>query len=72
MINVGCPTAPGSGAYYSNPSALESTFIFGQQNNDAPPPYPGPPARFCSQCDASQQDLSAKFCSSCGKSFNKN
>ncbi len=68
MIDIGRPSAPGSGAYYSN----ESAFLVEQQNNYSPPPYSGQSTGYCSQCGAIRQDLSARFCSSCGKSFNKN
>ncbi len=63
--------APGSGAHYSNQAAPESTLLSERQNNSMPPPYSGPYDRFCSQCGATRQDLSVKFCSSCGHSFNK-
>ncbi|CAF4312969.1 unnamed protein product, partial [Adineta steineri] len=42
-----------------------------QQDNYAPPAYSIPVSTVCSQCNALRQDLSAKFCSTCGHSFNR-
>jgi len=71
VIDIGHSSPSGSGAFYSNQGNTESTFLVGQQNNYAPPPYSSSSTGFCSQCGASRPDLSAKFCSSCGHSFNK-
>ncbi len=71
MIDIGRSSASGSGAFYSNQGNNESTFLVGQQNNYAPPPYSSQSNGFCSKCSAPRQDLSARFCSSCGQAFNK-
>ncbi|CAF3532383.1 unnamed protein product [Rotaria sp. Silwood1] len=49
----------------SEPAALSE-----RQNNDAPPPYSPQSAGFCSQYGKARQDVTAKFCSSCGRAFN--
>lgn len=41
------------------------------QNTMPPPPYPGTPIEFCTQCGVSRSSLAANFCSSCGYAFNK-
>jgi len=71
VIDIGRSVAPGSGVYYSNQVAAETTSVFGRQNNYPPPPYSGQSATigFCSRCNAPRQDFIAKFCPSCGNSF---
>ncbi|CAF1408593.1 unnamed protein product [Adineta steineri] len=71
VIDIGRSIAPGSVAYYPNQVASDQTIAFGEQSNDAPPPYPGQSARFCSQCSTPRQAPTSQFCSSCGHSFNK-
>ncbi|CAF3730881.1 unnamed protein product [Rotaria sp. Silwood1] len=56
--------------HYSNKVAPQSTSYFGRQDNFAPPPYSIQMAGFCSRCGVARQDLTAKYCSSCGHSFN--
>ncbi|CAF3913388.1 unnamed protein product [Adineta steineri] len=44
-----------------------STF---NQQNSIPPPYSGQPVgRFCSQCGTPRQNLTVKFCPTCGQAF---
>lgn len=59
-----------SANYYSYQYAPDPAHHFEQQNNDAPPAYPGQSGYFCSQCGTVRQDLTAKVCSSCGQSLN--
>ncbi|CAF1524635.1 unnamed protein product, partial [Adineta steineri] len=52
-----------------NQVAPQPVSTFNQQNS-IPPPYPGQPVgRFCSQCGTPRQNLTAKFCPSCGQAF---
>jgi len=67
VIDIGHSSGSASGVYYPN----QSTFPVGNQNVYAPPSYSSSSTGFCSQCRAPRQDLTAKFCSSCGQSFNK-
>ncbi|CAF3067787.1 unnamed protein product [Rotaria sp. Silwood2] len=55
---------------YSNKVAPEPTSYFGRQDYFAPPAYSVQTAGFCSRCGVARQDLTAKYCSSCGHSFN--
>ncbi len=71
VIDIGRSTVPGNDIYYTNQGANESRVFFGQQDNFAPPPYSGQSTGFCPHCGVSRHDLTAKFCSSCGQSFNK-
>ncbi len=73
MIDIGRIHVVESGntVYYSNQVASEPTVFFGQQDNYAPPPYPGQSTGFCSQCGVARQGLTAKFCSSCGQLYSK-
>jgi hypothetical protein len=73
VIDIGRTGVVGNGSavYCSNQVASEPTVFFGQQDNYAPPPYPGLSTGFCSQCGVARQGLTAKFCSSCGQLFNK-
>ncbi|CAF2992297.1 unnamed protein product [Rotaria sp. Silwood2] len=71
VIDIGRSTAPESVVYYSNQDGVNSTSVIGRHNNMTPPPYSAQSAiEFCSRCGASRQDLTSKFCSSCGQSFN--
>ncbi len=71
MIDIGRSTATGNQTYYPNQGTNESISFFGQQVDYAPPSYPGQSTGFCPQCGTPRQDLTAKFCSSCGHAFNK-
>jgi hypothetical protein len=73
VIDIGHSVPPGNEnrIHYSNRVAPEPTVFFGEKDNSLSPPYSGQSARFCSQCAAPRQDLTAKYCSSCGQSFNK-
>jgi hypothetical protein len=57
--------------YQSNQVASESASFFGRYDNYPPPAYSGQSTGLCSQCSTPRQDFIAKFCSSCGHSFNK-
>ncbi|CAF1592641.1 unnamed protein product [Rotaria sp. Silwood1] len=74
IIEIGHPMAPGSGnvPYQFNQMVPESTSYFPQQNNmPFPPPYYDQSAAgFCSHCGVPRQNITAKFCSSCGQLFN--
>ncbi|CAF2750373.1 unnamed protein product [Rotaria sp. Silwood2] len=71
VIDIGRSTTPGSVIYYSNPNAPDPTSVIERHNSAAPPPYSDQSAaELCSQCGASRQDLTGKFCSSCGQAFN--
>ncbi len=54
----------------------QATLYYQPQNNILPPPppppaYPGGSTGFCPQCGALRSDPRARFCSSCGQTFNK-
>ncbi|CAF0953832.1 unnamed protein product [Adineta steineri] len=71
VIDIGRSTTPGSVVYYSNQAAPDLTSVTGRHNNTLPPPYSDQLAiEICSHCGASRQDLTGKFCSSCGYPFN--
>ncbi|CAF0986630.1 unnamed protein product [Adineta steineri] len=57
--------------HYSSKVAPAPMSVSGQQDNYAPPAYSLPVSTVCSQCSALRQDLSAKFCSTCGHSFDR-
>ncbi|UJR24610.1 hypothetical protein I4U23_005985 [Adineta vaga] len=71
VIDIGHSIAPTSVSYHSNQVAPDPTIVFGGQSNYAPPPYSGQPASYCPQCNVLRNDLTSRFCSSCGYSFNK-
>jgi hypothetical protein len=71
VIDIGRPDIPENGTHSSNQVVSVSAILSEQQGESAPPPYPGQPAGFCSQCGAPRQDITAKFCSSCSHSLNK-
>ncbi|CAF3646357.1 unnamed protein product [Rotaria sp. Silwood1] len=56
--------------YQSNQHLPDRTLYYQQEDNNAPPPYSYPSAPYCSYCNVPRQDLSAKYCSSCGNSLN--
>ncbi|CAF1240337.1 unnamed protein product [Rotaria sordida] len=72
VIEIGNPAVPGSGyaTYQFNQVAPQSTSIFSEQNNMPPPYYHQSVAGFCSHCGIPRPNITAKFCSSCGHSFN--
>ncbi|CAF1487431.1 unnamed protein product [Rotaria sordida] len=71
VIDIGRSTASESVVYHSNKDAIDPTSVIGRHNNTAPPPYSNQSAiEFCSRCGALRQDLTGKFCASCGQSFN--
>ncbi|CAF0760513.1 unnamed protein product [Adineta steineri] len=71
MIDIGnsvVPTNQNIPSQY-NQVAPRPVSTFNQQNG-IPPPYSGQPVgRFCSQCGTPRQNLTAKFCPSCGQAF---
>lgn len=70
MIRTG-PPARRRGNHRSNQHVNESSYLIEQQNNNSPPPpYSTSVIRFRTQCGLARQDLSVKFCSSCGQAFN--
>jgi hypothetical protein len=71
MIDIGRSDVPGSGVSYSNQGGPAPPLIFEHQDNFAPPPYSSQPTGFCSQCRAPLQDLTAKFCPTCGYPVNQ-
>ncbi|CAF1145213.1 unnamed protein product [Rotaria sordida] len=73
VIDIGRSITPAmeNAVYSSSQKASESTPIFSRQDNYVPPPYSNQSSGFCSQCGTSRQDLTAKFCSSCGKLFHQ-
>ncbi|CAF4196180.1 unnamed protein product, partial [Adineta steineri] len=48
-----------------------SESLFQQHDDRSPPPYSDQFSRFCSQCNVTRSDLTIKFCSLCGHSFDK-
>ncbi|CAF3878292.1 unnamed protein product [Rotaria sordida] len=71
VIDIGRTTASESVVYYSNQDVPDPTSVIGRHNITAPPPYSDQSTiEFCSRCGTSRQDLTGKFCSPCGQSFN--
>ncbi|CAF1110318.1 unnamed protein product [Rotaria sordida] len=70
-IDRSVASVSGNGVHHSNKVVPEPTSFFVRQDNYALSPYSGQSAVFSPQCNAPQQDLTAKCCSSCGNSFNK-
>jgi hypothetical protein len=71
VIDIGRSVGPGTGVYYSNQVAPEPTSFHKGQDNCSPPPYSDQFTGLCSQCGVARQDLTAKYCSSCGQLFNQ-
>ncbi|CAF0983455.1 unnamed protein product [Adineta ricciae] len=79
VIDVGRANASESGTavYYSNTvSSTAPTVFIGQPPCYMPSPPPPPPysvdtIETCLKCGLVRQDLTAKFCSSCGEAFEK-
>ncbi len=57
--------------HYSTRVAPEPTVFFEQQDDSPPPPYSVQYVELCNRCSVSRQDLTPKFCSSCGQSFDR-
>ncbi|CAF2871636.1 unnamed protein product [Rotaria sp. Silwood2] len=71
VIDIGRSSNGRNLLYQSNQVAPDPTYFYEQQDNYAPPPYYSQLAAFCAHCNSPRQDLSAKFCSSCGHEFHK-
>lgn len=73
MIDIGGSAAQSNirGPHYSNVIAPVTVSSYERRDNYAPPPYETVTSAFCFQCGAARADLTAKFCSSCGHSFQK-
>ncbi|CAF1202165.1 unnamed protein product [Adineta steineri] len=56
---------------YSHEDIPISESLFQQHDDSSPPPYSDQLSRFCSQCNVTRSDLTIKFCSLCGHSFDK-
>jgi len=73
IIDIGTPFgANGVNAPYqfNQMNPYPQPFVSQQYNMSPPPPnYNQSAARFCSACGMVRQDLSMKFCPSCGHSF---
>ncbi|CAF3468665.1 unnamed protein product [Rotaria socialis] len=71
VIDIGRAAFERSGMYQSNQVVpLPTSSIGGYYNYAAPPSYSAQLTGYCSHCSQPRPDLSAKFCSSCGNSFN--
>ncbi|CAM2721868.1 unnamed protein product [Rotaria socialis] len=71
VIDIGRAAFERSGIYQSNQVVpLPTSSIGGYYNYAAPPSYSAQLTGYCSHCSQPRPDLSAKFCSSCGNSFN--
>ncbi|CAF0990886.1 unnamed protein product [Adineta steineri] len=58
-------------SYSQEDDSVSISLFQHQDDTSSPPPYSAQIPRFCSQCNAPRPDLTTKFCSFCGHSFDK-
>lgn len=71
IIDIGRPMVQGNGVYFTQQGVNNVGMFSGVSDPSAPPPYSNQLGEVCVQCGVPRVDLRAKFCSSCGHSFEK-